>query len=175
MSKAKGQIKGQDIVIALKLHLVRKEDFTLRSIAADLKISVSEISNGLSRLAFAGLITPDKKMINISSLLEFIVHGVPYAFPIKPGVITRGVPTSFCEPSLNGFLIATEKFVWPHPSGKIKGSSIEPLYSTVPSFIESDPDLHRLLALTDMIRVGRVREKKLAIELLQKEVRERSK
>jgi hypothetical protein len=170
MSKKEGQVKGQDLVLALKVFLIQDEGFTIRSLSKDLEISVSEVSNALSRLAFTGLIGPDKKRVNLASLYEFIVHGVPYVFPIKVGVIKRGIPTSFSQPSLSHLINSDDKYVWPTPNGKIKGSSLEPLYPTVPNFIENDPPLHRLLALVDMIRVGRVREKKLAAEILKNKI-----
>ncbi len=170
MSKKEGQIKGQDLVLALKITLIQDEGFTVRSLAKDLEISISEVSNALSRLAFARLINPDKKRVSLASLYEFIVHGVPYVYPVKAGVIKRGVPTSFSQPTLSHLINSDDVFVWQTPKGKIKGSSIEPLYPTVPNFIENDPPLHRLLALVDMIRVGRVREKKLAIEILKNEI-----
>jgi len=42
------------------------------------------------------------------------------------------------------------------------------LYPTVPEAVQKDEKLHKLLALADASRVGRNREKALAIEELKK-------
>jgi hypothetical protein len=56
--------------------------------------------------------------------------------------------------------------VWADPDGKVKGLSIEPLYSSVPSAAKIDAGLYELLALVDALRIGRARERKLAEEEL---------
>jgi len=106
------------------------------------------------------------------ALIEFAEHGVRYVWPAHPGPIKRGVPTAFgAEPLASQISSAPgEAPVWPHPSGTAKGPTLQPLYRTAPQAAMADPNLHRLLALQDALRVGRARERTLASKLLQKEL-----
>jgi hypothetical protein len=45
----------------------------------------------------------------------------------------------------------------------VRGHSIIPLYPSVPEAALKDEKLHELLALTDALRVGRAREKEIAV------------
>ena len=82
--------------------------------------------------------------------------------------ILKGVPTSHSAPPLNQIIQSTEHYVWPSGKGIIRGQGITPLYPTVPEAVQKDEKLHELLALADAFRVGRTREKALAIEELKK-------
>ena len=61
--------------------------------------------------------------------------------------------------------------VWPHPEGDVRGEGLEPLYPSAVDAARRDGRLYECLALVDAIRVGRAREKALAIELLAKRIR----
>ena len=63
-----------------------------------------------------------------------------------------------------------EQYVWPAMDGKVKGHSIRPLYAKLPDAAVKDKKFHELLALVDAIRVGRAREKSLAIGELRKRI-----
>jgi hypothetical protein len=52
----------------------------------------------------------------------------------------------------------------------MRGHSILPLYPSVVLAVEQDPQLYEQLALLDAIRVGRAREKNLALELLKTKI-----
>ncbi len=56
----------------------------------------------------------------------------------------------------------------PYSKGTVRGHSILPLYPSVPEAALKDKQLYELLALTDALRVGRAREKELAIMELMK-------
>ena len=60
-----------------------------------------------------------------------------------------------------------EQYVWPYAHGKVLGQSIKPLYKTVPKACEKDFALYELLALTDALRIGKNRERNLAITELK--------
>src|SRR5262249_44753553 len=101
-------------------------------------------------------------------LLEFLVHGVKYAFSSSRGRMTRGWPTAHAAPPLSS-LVRQEgiPLVWPDPEGDVRGESVEPLYKSVPKAAKRDPALYEMLALADAIRVGRARERKLAEQELR--------
>jgi hypothetical protein len=61
-------------------------------------------------------------------------------------------------------------FVWPWAKGNVRGHSIIPLYSSVPEAARQDDKLYELLALVDALRIGRAREKNLAINELKKRI-----
>jgi hypothetical protein len=54
--------------------------------------------------------------------------------------------------------------IWPDPEGKVQGSAIEPLYPSVPGAARLDPELYDMLALVDALRIGRTRERVMAIQ-----------
>ena len=58
--------------------------------------------------------------------------------------------------------------MWPAVDGNVRGQSIEPLHKAVVKASLQDDILYKLLASIDILRVGKVREKNLAIEELKK-------
>lgn len=152
-----------DIVILLKIATYEDKQWFQTSLAQDLNISQSEISKSLQRSKFAGLIDPKGKKVMKLALLEFLQYGLRYVFPQKPGPVVRGVPTSHSAAPLKNKIQSTEHYVWPYAKGTVRGQSIVPLYPSVPQAALKDVKLYELLALVDALRVGRVREKELAI------------
>lgn len=149
-----------------------KDRYSVRNLEAMTGISKSEISGSLKRSISVGLAVLDRKSqlprANNRGLRDFIAFGIKYVFPAKPGQIMRGIPTSFAAPVMAGKLMTAGEIinVWPDPTGKEKGQSVQPLFKSVPRAVKQDPVLYKLLALVDAIRLGSVRESKVAIELL---------
>ena len=166
MKKHSG-MRPQDVVILLKIASIN-EVWLAKDLSVNLKISASEISESLNRSAIAGLISMDKKILMKEALLEFIEFGLKYVFPQKPGALTRGIPTANSAEPLRQLLHSDEIFVWPYSKGDLRGQSIEPLYSTVPEISLNDKILYELLTLTDAIRIGKVREQKIAMKEIRK-------
>jgi hypothetical protein len=101
-------------------------------------------------------------------LAEFALHGARYAFAADKTPSTIGVPTSHSAPAFAGvFAPGSEDFVWPHPNGTKRGVGVEPLHPSVPFAAMQDPKLYEMLALFDALRVGRARERGMALERLQ--------
>lgn len=101
-------------------------------------------------------------------LAEFALHGARYAFAADKTPSTIGVPTSHSAPAFAGvFAPGSEDFVWPHPNGTKRGVGIEPLHPSVPFAAMQDAKLYEMLALFDALRVGRARERGMALERLQ--------
>ena len=168
MKKFHYHIKPQDIVILLKILSLKNKEWRQVDLAESLGVSQSEISQSLIRLNYAGLISNDSKTVMRSALVEFLVHGIAYAFPQQPGPVVRGMPTAHSAPPLNKEIISDEIYVWPSATGEVRGHKIEPLYPTVPKAVKDDPRLYEFLALIDSIRIGKVREKNLAGNKLKK-------
>lgn len=172
MKKFQYHIKPQDILIILKILSGDNKIWKQVDLAESLEVSQSEISQSLIRLRYAGLLSDDGKNVMRSALLEFLLHGIAYAFPQQPGAMVRGVPTAHSAPPLNTEILSNENYVWPSATGNVRGLKIEPLYPTVPKAVKDDPRLYMFLALVDAIRIGKVREKNLASRELMKLINE---
>jgi hypothetical protein len=102
------------------------------------------------------------------NLAEFALHGAKYAFPGVRLPLVVGVPTSHSAPAFAGvFAPGSSDFVWPHPNGAVRGVGVEPLHPSVPFAAMQDAKLYEMLALFDALRVGKARERGMAVERLQ--------
>jgi len=104
----------------------------------------------------------------MQSLFDFIKFGIKYVFPVQPGPLVRGVPTAHSAEPLKSQLSFQEEMVWEDADGTVRGQSIIPLYTSVPSAVKNNILLYELLALTDSVRIGGARERELAITELEK-------
>ena len=165
-------LKPQDIVAILKVHSLQKASWTYSTLAQSLGMSASEVHAALSRCEAAGLYNGENRRILKQALLEFLVHGLRYVFYAQPGPLSRGLPTAHSAEPLKSKLVASpsEVYVWPDPQGVVRGQAIAPLYRSVPQAASNDPKLYALLSLIDAIRVGRVREQRLAASELEKRI-----
>src|SRR5258708_32659969 len=95
-------LKPQDVVVALKLFGYPNGRPPMSIVASDLGLSPSEVHGAIQRLRSSKLLhgsaLQDKP--NISGLVEFLVHGLKYAFPAEHGEVTRGVATSYAAEPL---------------------------------------------------------------------------
>jgi hypothetical protein len=166
-------LKPQDIVVALKLVVLREQKWTYVQLAYELGMSQAEVHAGIKRLFAAGLVMKDSlaqvRPVN-QALEEFLVHGIKYAFPPVRSGITRGMVTSSSAPPLDKEFVQSEDLppVWPDPEGPIRGQEFSPLYRSVPKAAQIDRQLYELLVLVDAIRGGRARERDIAIRELRK-------
>jgi len=159
-----------DIVILLKIIASKQNQWFQIQIADSLFISQSEVSKSLNRLSYAGLCDPKGKKVMRMAFMELLQYGIKYVFPQQPGAIVRGVPTAHSAPPLDAIIQSEEKYVWPSGKGSARGQSIIPLYPTVVDAVKLDSLLHELLALVDVLRVGRAREREIAIQELKKRI-----
>ena len=161
-------LKPQDIVALLKVHGWRSPDWTYGTLAESLGMSASEVHAALNRCDAAGLYDAEGRRVIRQALLEFLVYGLRYVFYTQPGPLSRGLPTAHSAEPLRSLLVAdqADAFVWPDPTGEVRGQAIAPLYRCVPFAASNDPQLYALLSLIDGIRVGRVREQRLAAQEL---------
>lgn len=138
-------------------------------------MSPSEVHAAVARAMASGLLHGAElgHRPNLSAVDEFLVHGVRYAFPSERGEPARGVPTSYAAAPLSALIAPGDDLppVWPTPTGKVRGTSFQPLYRRAPEAALADPLLYEYLALVDALRDGRARERKLAAELLTSRLR----
>jgi hypothetical protein len=160
-------LNGQDIVVLLKLA-GQDQDWTVRSLEAELGIPRAGVHRSVQRLSAAGLYDLERRRTNLSQAEEFLVHAVKYIFPPEMNGETRGVPTAWAAPPLSDQLAPPSDLppVWPDPQGRARGIAVTPLHPAVPELARRDPELAERLALIDAIRMGDARVRGLATKLL---------
>jgi hypothetical protein len=161
-------MRPQDVVILLKIIALRRDRWLMKDLALSIGISASEVSESLERSMFAGLIGNDKRKVMRLPLHEFLVHGIRYAFPVRPGQWVRGMETAQISSPLIHRKANDDKYVWPMRNGKVEGLTIQPLIDSVPLACAKDQDLYEALVLVDAIRIGKVDERSIAETELQK-------
>lgn len=111
---------------------------------------------------------------DLAAMEAFLIHGLRYVFPAERGELTRGVPTSYGAPPMRQLLTRNTDPtpVWPYPDGKQRGIALAPLYKTAPAAALRDRKFYELLTLADILRDGRVRERKLAEAELHRRLQE---
>ncbi len=167
-------LKPQDLLVVLKLWVSEGQGWTYTALADALKMSISETHGAVKRAHAAGLLVEAKADARPSpgALLEFLLHGVRYAFAPDRGERTRGLPTGYAAPPLAEAILPTDEPVpvWPHPQGTVRGESFSPLYRSVPEAALADAALYELLVLVDAMRGGRARERNLAKQILSERI-----
>jgi len=150
-------------MLLLKIVSLDAANWNQTEMAEALFLSQSEVSQSIARLKYSGLLDPKGKIVMKLGLMDFLQYGIKYAFPQRPGSVVRGIATSHSAAPLNEHINSTEHYVWPYGKGNLRGHGIQPLYPSVPQAALKDEKLHRLLALVDALRVGKARERELAI------------
>ncbi len=167
-------LRPVDICVLLRLTLESAESRSFQHLASDLVLSASEVHGSVGRAEQSGLLRREgrRRHVNRSGLLEFLEHGLRYAFPSEKGALTRGMPTAFAAEPLRSVLQGDAGLVpvWPHAEGTARGYAFTPLYKHAPDAALKDKALYELFSLADALRDGRVRERALAFEELRKRV-----
>ncbi|MBP7513220.1 MAG: hypothetical protein KA791_01655 [Flavobacteriales bacterium] len=170
MNEHKG-MRPQDLAVLLKIVALGSEPWLARELASALRLSPAEVSNSLKRSAMAGLLDATRRKVAKGNLLDFLQHGLPYVFPVRPGGSVRGVPTAHSAAPLAAKFLSVEPYVWPSAKGSAKGQGIQPLYPGAVEASLQDAALYQLLALADALRVGRTRERTEAAKELTKRLK----
>jgi len=168
-------LKPQDLFVVLKLWVGRGRVWNYQELAHQLGMSVAETHNAVKRARKAGLL-PSGELSgapNPMALKEFLVHGAKYAFPAELGQVTRGIPTAYAASPLKDQLQLSGDLppVWPHKDGTEVGTSVEPLYKSAPEAALWDPKLYEFLALFDALRLGRARERQMAVQMIEERLK----
>lgn len=158
-------LRPQDVAVALQLALTPGAQF--RALAEATGLSQGEVHNAVQRLTAARLVRGETRAPLRGALGDFLESGVPYAFAAHPGADTRGVPTAHSAPPLDAEFVGADAMVWPHPDGVVRGAAVVPLLPAAPRLAITNPPLYELLALVDVLRLGRARERKQARHLLR--------
>jgi len=168
-------LKPQDVIILLKLVTITKAPRSFTALSVDLFMSPSEVHAGIGRVIASNLAVKVDDQVTpvIRNLGEFLTHGIAYVYVPERGEMTRGMPTAHAGPPLSNMMVPSNDPppVWPDPEGNVRGQSFSPLYKSAPKAAKQDQKLYELLALTDAIRGGRVREREIAIKEMSKRLK----
>lgn len=156
-------VKGQDIVVLAVLMESGMSKSAYAELGKVACISASEAHAAVKRLQESMLLNAERLPIR-RNVGEFLVHGLRYSFPIRSARrLVKGIPTAYAAP------VAAEAFastgvlpVWENPNGSVYGQAVEPIYQTAPEAANGDRRLYDRLALIDMLRGGRLRERQFA-------------
>ncbi len=165
MNIRQATLRPTDVPVALALALNPGTSF--RGLAQDVGISVGEAHNAVRRLTQAKLVRPDTRRVVRRTLLQFLRHGVPYAFPGMLGPETRGVPTAVSGPGFANHISQGQPVVWPSAKGSVRGAALVPLFPGAPALHCRNPPLYEALTLIDALRVGQARERMHAAKQLE--------
>lgn len=160
-------LEPKDLVVLLKLALSKPQrPWSYQRLAEALSLSASETFASVKRLLASGLLIGNgpKAEVNRKALHDFVLHGARYVFPAEIGRPSRGMPTGYASPALQGDLVfdPNQVPVWPDAEGKVKGHTLTPLHPRVPKIAKDDPVMYEALALFDALRAGQARERQMA-------------
>lgn len=172
---SKNALHPIDVPVALQLLEAPTDSFA--SLARDLEISSSTAHKSVQRLFAAGLLRQGfhgERAVNREALVEFLTHGVRYAFSTALGKSVRGMPTAHAGPALRESIVSDDAVVWPAADGESEGPEIEPLWPKAVQVARKLPVLYARLSAVDALRIGRARERHLAAAYLTKVILQRS-
>ena len=160
-------MKSLDVVVLCKTFIFQstgRHDWIYTQLAEETYLSVGEVHASIMRLKKSRLFDEFTKSVIPTAFVEFLIHGLKYAFPVEIGAPTRGIATSHSAPVFHDDVVQaeTDMYVWAYAGGKQKGLSVEPLSKNTPIAALKDPKLYDFLALIDAIRVGKSRERTIA-------------
>ena len=159
-------LSSADLLVALKLAASSERSPSIRELGAALGLSKSAVANAQRRLRALGLLKEAKdggSRVNKLALRDCLEHAVRWIAPAKVGDFELGLPTAHTADVLSSKLIGdADPVVMPLAHGPVRGRAVTPLHRLAPQAAAKDPKLHRLLALVDVFRVGRARDREVA-------------
>ena len=161
-------LKNQDILVLAALIGNKAERLSFARIADKAKLSVSESFAAVNRLMESSLINSERRIIR-NRALEFLTHSLCYICPASYGSGTAtGMPTAYAAPvAAEDFAVSGEIPVWPGDDGNISGRPLAPIYPSAPKAAAADRRVYDNLAIFDMLRGGRLRERAFAVAKLR--------
>lgn len=148
------------------------ESWRYADLSGALGLSASESHAAVGRLKKAQLVSRDAVPV-FRHMRELFLHGFRFVFFPERGGMAPGVPTGVAGPALApAFAPSAEIPVWPHSRGEVRGYGLKPLHRNAPDAAKRDAVLYSLLSLLDALRDGGARERKLAAEKMDKQLKE---
>lgn len=154
-----------DVLVVLGL-LRAHEPWTVRSVAAGLRLPPATVQRALQRLAATPAYVNGH--VGVSGCEQLLFHALPFVVSTGSGEQMRGMRTAWAAPPLaDAVADDSPPPVWPDPSGDARGFALAPLHPSVPALARADRELYELLALVDGLRTGGPRVHALAANELR--------
>lgn len=166
-------VKDADIYVLSGL-LAQEEDWSYRSLAERLYVPHPVVQRALARARAAGLYSGDAREVHLPHFEEFAVHALRFVAPAQLGALVPGVPAAWAAEPMASVIRASGEEpppVWPNAQGLVRGQAVEPLHPAAPEAVVGWPELGEILTLLDSLRVGDLRVRSVAEELLAKKLR----
>jgi hypothetical protein len=161
---ALAMLRPPDIVVLLALLRQGDEPWTVRSIAERLHMPLAAVQRSLARLAQTPAFDSANRRASAGASDELMAHALPFVAPASLGAPVRGIPTAWGAAPLAGEVAGGDDApVWPDRRGTVRGPALDPLHACALALARDDPEMYEALALVDALRVGRARERKLAL------------
>ncbi len=157
-------LRPSDVVVACQLTITPDVQFI--QLAQSTGLSTGECHNAVRRMRQARIVLIDDRRPAGDVLANFLVNGVPFAFPPIVGAETIGVPTAHSAHPFATIVETTDRFVWPDSGGAVRGQSLVPLFPGAPMLAGSNAPLYELLTIVDALRVGTTRIRRAAADLI---------
>lgn len=151
-------LRPGDLVVAVSAAIHCPD--RLSQLAESSGRSIGEAHNAVRRLRAGGLMDAQTRAVDVEAFAQFVVWGIPVAFPAQRGEATVGTITAV--PLIPPTAPESSEWVWPDAEGTTRGTAIIPLHSQVPSVARRDPRMHAALALIDLSRTGSTRDRAAA-------------
>jgi hypothetical protein len=163
------RLRPGDILVLLKLAV--NGNASVRGLESELGLSKSTVALSIRRLREANLLKDNEAgglRINKLEARDFLEHGARWIAPAKVGDFQLGLPTAHSFESLARKLSGDhDPVVLPLPQGPMRGRAVSPVHPKAPAAAQKDPELLHLLAIVDALRIGRARDREVAVAELR--------
>lgn len=157
-------VRPVDIIVLLSLIADGDQRWTVRSLAERLRLPPAAVQRSLSRLGDTPVFDQATRRVSMSAADDLFAHALPFIVPATLGAPARGMPTAWgAAPLVDEMAPDDLAPVWPDAHGAARGLALDPLHPSAVALAREDPGFHELLALVDAIRVGRARERHMAL------------
>jgi hypothetical protein len=166
-----GVVLGPTDLYVLAGALAHEEgDWTLRELAATLKVDHTLVHRALKRSENAGLYRTSTKQVNLANFEELTIHAARFIAPAPLGELTRGVPAAWAAQPIARTIRQPKSEpppVWPDPLGSVRGQALQPLHPAAAKASRDTPQLASLLSIIDSLRAGDTRVRQVAAAALR--------
>lgn len=157
-------LRPPDIVVLLALLREGDVPWTVRSLAERLHMPLAAVQRSLARLGETPAFDAASRRASAGASDELIAHALPFVVPASLGASVRGIPTAWgAAPLADEIAPGEDSPVWPDRRGTARGPALAPLHACALALAREDREMYEALALVDALRVGRARERKLAL------------
>ncbi len=169
-------LRKSDIYVLSGL-LTNDGRWSYRSLAERLHVPHPVVQRACSRARDAGLYGAEKRAVHRPHFEEFAIHALRFVAPASLGALVSGIPAAWAAEPMAAVIRSSGEEpppVWPSARGEVRGQALEPLHPAAAEAVEDWPELREILALLDSLRVGDLRIRRVAEDLLADALRKRT-